>query len=31
MRHPEPVGFFKTVLDANKTFLERARVSEIGA
>jgi hypothetical protein len=28
MRHPEPVGFFKTVLDANKTFLEGASVLE---
>src|ERR1700741_4624673 len=31
MSHPEQLGFFKAVVDANKTFLEGARGLEIGS
>lgn len=31
MSHPEQVGFFKAVIDANRTFLEDASVLEIGS
>jgi hypothetical protein len=31
MSHPEQIGFFKAVVDANKTFIEGARVLEMGS
>jgi hypothetical protein len=31
MSHPEQVGFFKAVVDANKTFVEGTSVLEIGS